>query len=67
MRDPRRIGPVLEVIRIVWQANPDMRLMQLLLNLEDGHSDLWYLEDDQLIERLVGLYLGEIVDTPFTP
>ena len=67
MRDPRRIGPVLEVIRIVWQANPDMRLMQLLLNLEDGHSDLWYLEDDQLIERLVGLYLGKIVDTPLTP
>jgi hypothetical protein len=33
MRDPERIDKVLEVIRIIWKANPDLRLTQLVLNI----------------------------------
>lgn len=57
-RDPSRIDPTLDIIRKVWYSNPDLRLGQLIMNLESDHNqDLYYIEDDELVERL-----GEVYD-----
>lgn len=56
MRDRSRIGPILETLRVLWVLQPDTRLCQLLSNIafKNGwmDNDLFYLEDDQLIEAL---------------
>ena len=55
-RDPDRIPKLLEAIRRVWiQEGTDLRLGQLLMNLSAEHgvgNDLFYVEDDQLINWL---------------
>lgn len=55
-RDPDRIPKLLEAIRRVWaQEGTDLRLGQLLMNLSAEHgvgNDLFYVEDDQLVEWL---------------
>ncbi|WP_005031496.1 DUF1040 family protein [Holophaga foetida] len=54
-RDPARMGPLLEVLGQVWARNPDLRLGQLLCGLntmDRPERDLFYLEDDVLLELL---------------
>ena len=55
MRDTHRIDPTLRMISALWKLHPDMRLGQLLVNL--GGSDLWNLEEDELLKR-IGIVLG---------
>ncbi len=56
-RDPDRIPKLLEAIRRVWaQEGTDLRLGQLLMNLSAEYgvgNDLFYVEDDQLVEWLL--------------
>ena len=52
MRDPKRIPGILHEIGRVWEAFPDMRLGQLLLNVAADPA-LYYLEDDELVHRLL--------------
>lgn len=54
MRDPNRIDEVLEALREYWVAHPDMRLGQILVNLIGAKFavDIFYVEDDVLLERL---------------
>ena len=57
MRNPDRIPEILEAIQKTWEANPDLRLMQLLLNaidIQNPSSELYHLEDDVLMSRLRG-------------
>lgn len=49
-RDPNRIFGVLSELFLVWKESPDLRLGQLLCNL--AGSDLFYLEDENLIARM---------------
>jgi uncharacterized protein YihD (DUF1040 family) len=58
MRNPERIPEILEKMRQVWEASPDMRLGQLLINVAGREANLWNLEDDVLLDDLV-----EWVDT----
>lgn len=54
-RDPKRIKKMLELVRAAWEANPDLRLTQLLLNLVPGlepNPKAYYFEDDLLEEQL---------------
>lgn len=51
MRDPDRIVDVLAQLLITWQEFPDMRLGQLLVNVT-GKSDVFYVEDDVLMDEL---------------
>lgn len=55
MRDPNRIKTVLEVVEHYWEQNPDMRLGQLLLNVARDPA-LYYMEDEDLICHVIGLY-----------
>lgn len=52
MRDPKRIPGILHDVQRVWEVFPDMRLGQLLLNVA-ADPTLYYLEDDELVHRLL--------------
>ena len=48
MRDPARIDRLVELLRAVWNAHPDWRLGQLIMNVNpNGHSDPFHIPDDQ--------------------
>lgn len=53
MRDPKRIESILTKLKTIWEANPDMRLGQLLENLEPLiHSRTFFVEDDTMEKAL---------------
>ena len=62
MRDPKRIPITLSIIETLWEENPQLRLMQMLMNSKrnewDGYDD-FYLEDEDLAERLMDMYHGK--------
>jgi hypothetical protein len=59
MRDPKRIKEILKEIGDIWEIYPDLRLGQLLLNVVRDPA-LYYVEDEDLVERLKDLYLNSI-------
>ena len=60
MRDPKRIDIILGQIKELWEAYPDMRFMQLLINMF-GDKLPYYLEDTQ-VSRELDLRLIQWVD-----
>ena len=62
MRDANRIEPMLELVRKLWIAYPDMRLGQLVHNaaVMSGWktNDVFYIEDDQLADGIKYLKEG---------
>ena len=57
MRKIERIPVVLEKIKTIWLNNPDLRLCQLLENVKpDFLNDMYYIEDDKLLELLDSHY-----------
>ena len=58
MREPRRIHRILDKIEKIWRENPDLRLVQLLLNLgiiaydPPSSSKNFYYDDDMAEARL---------------
>lgn len=52
MRDPARIPFVLEAIGKAWEKYPDTRLGQLISNATPVGQDVFFIEDDKLIEGL---------------
>ena len=58
MRDSNRISEVLSMLRQGWEKVPDWRLGQLIENLKRyiGVDDLFYIEDDKMIEKIVDFF-----------
>lgn len=58
MRDPNRIYEIISLIQVGWQKVPDWRLGQLVENLKRyiGVDDLFYIEDDELKERIIDFF-----------
>lgn len=58
MRDPARIDSVLAAVKAAWEANPDLRLGQLVYNAAGAIRyvppcpGLFYLEDADLVAGL---------------
>lgn len=52
MRDPKRIEPLLALIKEIWEKAPDLRLLQLLLNVAGSDDTAYHLEDHDLIDKL---------------
>lgn len=61
MRDPKRIKLLLKEIKSYWLKHPDLRLAQLISNVNYTHrarqmlpldNDVFYLEDDDLLQIL---------------
>lgn len=56
MRDINRIEPMLEVIKNIWEQNPDLRLGQLFANLPMDINRLYFIEDEDLIALIKRFY-----------
>lgn len=56
MRDVERIDRILNLLKEVWRENPDLRLIQLLINLFPKDKDLFYIEDKE-IEKSLFIFL----------
>lgn len=56
MRDINRIDQILAELSEIWHEFPDMRLMQLLLNLPISDAFMYYIEDEDLIKQLRKYY-----------
>jgi len=53
LRDPNRIGTIIEKIEKIWRHRPDWRLGQLILNIvKIKCPELFYLEDDTILEKI---------------
>lgn len=61
MRDPKRIDHILNRLKQVWETHPDLRLGQLILNVVEDPT-LYYIEDDDLIDRLEQTYADKKED-----
>lgn len=69
-RDPQRIKSMLRKLAIIWWANPELRLGQLLYNIRlvNQDIDLFYMEDDRLETyldkelRKMGVVVDEATD-----
>ena len=59
MRDPKRIETVIKILTKAWKRYPDLRLGQLLGNTCAHIEELYYLEDDELIQLIQQLYLSD--------
>ena len=58
-RDFERIDEILKLISEIWHKNPELRLCQIIGNCFDIEqiSDLYYVEDYKLWDRLEKMYL----------
>lgn len=56
MRDPKRIPQILKRLEKLWEKYPDLRLCQLILNCFPTNTDLYYLEDKELVKLLENWY-----------
>lgn len=56
VRDPKRIPELLEAVRRVWEAHPDLRLGQLIGNCAHSHIDTYFIDDHELLRRLPEVY-----------
>ena len=61
MRDSNRISEVLSMLRQGWEKVPDWRFGQLIENLKRyiGVDDLFYIEDDKMIEKIIDFFALE--------
>lgn len=52
--NPDRIKPVIELLQKRWEENPQMRLLQLVINIVDEtqSNDLFYISDETTKKRL---------------
>lgn len=61
MRDPKRIDPIVELLREAWQLMPDSRLTQLVMVTSDKPDDLgalWHVEDNVMEQKLRAFIAG---------
>jgi len=58
MRDSNRIPELLKVLQTGWEKVPDWRFGQLIENLKRfiNKQDLFYIEDDDLINALIEFF-----------
>ena len=58
MRDPNRIPEIIALLQRGWQKVDDWRLGQLIENLKRyiGLDDLFYIEDDKMIEKIIDYF-----------
>lgn len=59
MRDKRRINKILKTVKKIRKKYPDLRLGQMLLNTVSDDSILYMLEDNELEQALIHVYLKD--------
>lgn len=61
MRGPNRIDDILERLKDIWKAYPDLRLGQLIMNVANDPI-LYYLEDEELLKKMEEIYLKKFYE-----
>lgn len=56
MKDVSKISKTLNEIEKIWNENPDLRLGQLILNLFLTPYSLYFVEDEDLVDKLKEYY-----------
>lgn len=56
MRDPARIPQMLELVKTIWEKNPQLRFGQLILNV-CAVTELYMMEDADLAKYLKEVYI----------
>lgn len=58
MRNPNRIYEILNLLQRGWEKVPDLRFGQLIENLKRyiNIDDLFYIEDDELVEKIINFF-----------
>jgi hypothetical protein len=56
LRDINRIPTICKELEDLWIKHPDLRLGQLILNVVNLDSKLYYMEDFELIAKLKLFY-----------
>ncbi len=60
MRDPRRIRRMLAKLAAAWERSPDLRLGQLIDNLNTWEAgDLFTIEDERM-EAVIDAWLAKV-------
>lgn len=50
MRDPARIARIISMLHVYWITNPDLRLGQLMINM--NRFERWMEDDADTVNRL---------------
>ena len=58
MRDPKRIPEMLEAIRDVWEAHPDLRLGQLIMIALGTHKPMPTRKHFKMIKNKTGIKIS---------
>ena len=56
MRDPERIPRFLVIVEKIWKQSPDLRFYQMIANCLPYDKDSYYIEDPELLARLIQTY-----------
>ena len=51
-RSAERIAEMVALLEEIWTKCPDLRLGQLIVNLSGDENKLFYMEDDEMLERM---------------
>lgn len=54
--EPYMKKQVLTRLEALWDQNPDLRLGQLIANVIDDHTRIYYIEDFELVDNLEAFY-----------
>lgn len=60
MRDPNRIDPLINILRRIMKASPDLRLGQIMVGAAQNYGlvgsdnfDVFHIEDDEMQKALL--------------
>lgn len=62
MRDEKRIDKILDKLREVWKANPDLRLGQLLIGACRVQEFIFYYMEDEKFEAGLDAFIEKVED-----
>ena len=51
-RNRKRIAPFLEELGLLWEKYPDLRFGQIVAYIENDDTKRFYMEDEELLERI---------------
>jgi len=51
-RDPKRIPRILKKLQELWEKYPDLRLGQLIMNIDGTNQDFWHVEDSEWEKKI---------------
>jgi len=51
-RNPNRIPRIMAKLQALWEEYPDLRLGQLIMNIDGTNKDFWHVEDSEWEKKI---------------